>query len=83
MTILTKPKCSKPREFPRVMKGNQIPRVCRNLSYWSDRYCTPVSLVGPVPDQVRFAALVCSSHQVLETFSGLSDLGLDMSIEPF
>jgi hypothetical protein len=28
MVILTKPKCSKPREIPRVMRGNQIPRVC-------------------------------------------------------
>jgi hypothetical protein len=28
MVILTKPKCSKPREIPRVMAGNQIPRVC-------------------------------------------------------
>jgi hypothetical protein len=27
MVILTKPKCSKPREIPRVMRGNRIPRV--------------------------------------------------------
>jgi hypothetical protein len=28
MVILTKPKCSKPREIPRVMKGNQNSKVC-------------------------------------------------------
>jgi hypothetical protein len=28
MVILTKPKCSKPREIPRVIRGNQIPKVC-------------------------------------------------------
>jgi hypothetical protein len=28
MVILTKPKCSKPREIPRVMRENQILRVC-------------------------------------------------------
>jgi hypothetical protein len=28
MAILTKLKCSKPREISRVKKGNQIPRVC-------------------------------------------------------
>jgi hypothetical protein len=28
MVILTKSKCSKPREIPRVMRGNQILRVC-------------------------------------------------------
>jgi hypothetical protein len=27
MVILPEPKCSKPREIPRVMRGNQIPRV--------------------------------------------------------
>jgi hypothetical protein len=28
IVILTKPKCSKPGENPRVMRGNYIPRVC-------------------------------------------------------
>jgi hypothetical protein len=28
MVILTKPKCSKAREIPRVMRGSHIPRVC-------------------------------------------------------
>jgi hypothetical protein len=28
MVILIKPKCSKHREISRVMRGNQIPRVC-------------------------------------------------------
>jgi hypothetical protein len=28
MVILTKPKCSKPREISRVMKGNQNSKVC-------------------------------------------------------
>jgi hypothetical protein len=28
MVILTKLKCSKPREIPRVMRGNQILKVC-------------------------------------------------------
>jgi hypothetical protein len=28
MVILTKPKCSKPKEIPIVMRGNQILRVC-------------------------------------------------------
>jgi hypothetical protein len=28
MAILTKPKCSKPREIPRVKKGNQNSKVC-------------------------------------------------------
>jgi hypothetical protein len=28
MVILTKPKCSKPEEIPRVMKGNQNSKVC-------------------------------------------------------
>jgi hypothetical protein len=27
MVILTKPKCLKPKEISRVMRGNQIPRV--------------------------------------------------------
>jgi hypothetical protein len=31
MVILTKPKCLKPREIPRVVKGNQIPK-CAEIS---------------------------------------------------
>jgi hypothetical protein len=27
--ILTKPKCLKPREIPRVVKGNQIPKYAK------------------------------------------------------
>jgi hypothetical protein len=37
MVILIKSKCSKSKEIPRVMKENQVPRVCWNLSYRSDR----------------------------------------------
>jgi hypothetical protein len=31
MVILTKPKCLKPRDIPRVVKGNQIPK-CAEIS---------------------------------------------------
>jgi hypothetical protein len=42
-----------PREIPRVMRGNKNLRVCWNLSYRSDWYCTLVKLVGPILEQVR------------------------------
>jgi hypothetical protein len=70
MVILTKPKCSKPREIPRVMRGNQILRVCWNLSYWSYRYCTPVRPVGPILEQVWPTELVWFHYRIPETFSG-------------
>jgi hypothetical protein len=31
MVILAKPKCLKPRDIPRVVKGNQIPK-CAEIS---------------------------------------------------
>jgi hypothetical protein len=60
MVILTKPKCLKPREIPRVVKGNQIPK-CAEISptdqtgfaYWSDQLdlfqkkSSPPDLFGP------------------------------------
>jgi hypothetical protein len=70
MVILTKPKCSKPREIPRVMRGNQIPRVYWNLSYWSDRYCTPIRPIGLIIEQVQSTRLVQSLYQILEMFLG-------------
>jgi hypothetical protein len=70
MVILTKPNFSKPREIWSMMKGNQILRVCWNLSYRSDRYCTPVRPVGPVSEQVRSTGLVRSLYRIPKTFSG-------------
>jgi hypothetical protein len=70
MVILTKPKCLKPIEIQRVMRGNQIPRVCWNLSYRSDRYCTPIRPVGPVLEQVWCTGLVRSLYRIPETFFG-------------
>jgi hypothetical protein len=67
MVILTKTKCSKPREIPRVMRGNQIPIVCWNLSYQSDRYITPVR---PIPKQVRSTGLGWSFYRIPEMFFG-------------
>jgi hypothetical protein len=69
--ILTKPKCSKPREIPWVMEGNQIPRVCRNLSLQSNRYWTPVRPVGHIQEQVRSTGLVRSLYQLSKLFTGL------------
>jgi hypothetical protein len=48
MVILTKPKCSKPREIPRVMKENQNSKVCGNLSYRSDRFRISIKPIGPI-----------------------------------
>jgi hypothetical protein len=70
LVILTKLKCSKPREIPRVMRGNLIPRVCWNLSYWLDRYCTPVRPVVPILKQVRTTELVRSLYQIPGIFFG-------------
>jgi hypothetical protein len=35
-----------------------------NLSNWSDRYCTPVRSVNPVPKQVWSTELVWSLYQI-------------------
>jgi hypothetical protein len=70
MVILTKPKCSKPREIPRVMRGNQISRVCWNLSYRSDWYYTPVIPVRPAPEQIWSTELVRSLYRIPEMFFG-------------
>jgi hypothetical protein len=46
MVILIKPKCLKPREIPRVVKGNQIPK-CIEISFtgqtgWAYSRTSPV-----------------------------------------
>jgi hypothetical protein len=48
MVILTKPKCSKPREIPRVMKENQNSKLCGNLSHRSDRFRISIKPIGPI-----------------------------------
>jgi hypothetical protein len=44
--------------------------VCWTLSYRSDRYCTPVRPIEPIPKQVQSTGLVQSLYQVPETFTG-------------
>jgi hypothetical protein len=59
-----------PERFSRVIRENQILRVCWNISYWSDWYCTPVRSVIPVPEQVRSTRLVRFLYRISGVFSG-------------
>jgi hypothetical protein len=74
-------KCSKLREIPRVIKGNQNSKVCWDLSYRSNRFCIPVRSVGPIIEQVRSIGLVRFPHRVLERFFGYVWSRSDMSDE--
>jgi hypothetical protein len=61
MVILTKPKCLKHTEIPRVVKETKFRSVLKSL--------LPVRPVWPIPEQVRSTGLVRSLHRILERFS--------------
>jgi hypothetical protein len=63
MMLLTTPKCSKPREIPRVSKGNQIPIVC-----WKAQLIRPVY---PVLEKVWSTGLVRPFYRLPEPFTRL------------
>jgi hypothetical protein len=71
MMILAEPKCSKPREILRVIKRNQISRVCWNLTYRSDRLDLSQSKSGPLDLSGPFT-------RFQRLFSDLSGLRPDM-----